>query len=292
MNPIYRKQEKKLEKKILNLHLKFLTVLRHDLRDLDDKKLLTMVDINKYGRFEKLQANAIKELGQVSSLSNKAISTGLQEIYEDKYYRTGYEIEKEVQAKLGYKGLDKQLLRGIVNNPIDPLGWQLRNVENNKLMLRQIISTINKTVAQGMPYRDIANAIKERADIGATKAITIVRTEGGRVYSAASLASMEKAEAAGVIMKKRWVSTLDARTRDTHQNADGQEVETDEPFVVGGTEMMAPRMGYDVAEVINCRCDMIPIVAGYAPEFRRVRGEDVIPYKTYNEWKANRIDIK
>ena len=119
--------------------------------------------------------------------------------------------------------------------------------------------------------------------------MVIARTEGGRVYSRASLDSMMVAETAGVILVKKWVSTLDERTRPTHQQADGQEVPIDGEFNVGGVKMIAPRLSGVASEDIQCRCNFIEIVKGYEPKFRRIRGEGVVPYKTYEEWKKNRI---
>jgi hypothetical protein len=36
--------------------------------------------------------------------------------------------------------------------------------------------------------------------------------------------------------------------------------------------------------VHNCRCSFIVRVAGFKSDFRRIRGEGIVPYKTYNEW--------
>ena len=54
---------------------------------------------------------------------------------------------------------------------------------------------------------------------------------------------------------KEWVSAQDDRVRDTHAEADGQIVGTEEPFQVSGIEMMHPcAVGAPPEEVINCRC--------------------------------------
>jgi hypothetical protein len=59
-------------------------------------------------------------------------------------------------------------------------------------------------------------------------------------------------------LKKRWISVLDERTRDSHVAADGQEVPANDPFLVGSDKMMQPgdtSLGAGLDNVINCRCN-------------------------------------
>lgn len=57
--------------------------------------------------------------------------------------------------------------------------------------------------------------------------------------------------------RKRWVTKVDKKTRHDHVWADGQEVDIQMPFIVGGYEMLFPldqSLGADAKEVVNCRC--------------------------------------
>jgi uncharacterized protein with gpF-like domain len=59
-----------------------------------------------------------------------------------------------------------------------------------------------------------------------------------------------------------WLSQRDDRVRDSHAAADGQVVEVNEAFVVGGCLMRWPLDGElcgDPGEIINCRCVMVPV---------------------------------
>lgn len=94
-------------------------------------------------------------------------------------------------------------------------------------------------------------------------------------------------------IKKQWVSTLDGKTRDRHKRLDGEVVDIDKPFSNG---LMYPGdMSGPPGEVINCRCAMREIVEGYSnsAQYRRARGVDgkneIIPYKTYEEWAKERL---
>ena len=84
----------------------------------------------------------------------------------------------------------------------------------------------------------------------------LVRTE------ATAAANFAQTQAAQTIfspdqMQKEWIASFDDRTRDTHSEADGQIVMANNPFLVGGQEMMFPGdPAGGAAEVINCRCSV------------------------------------
>jgi hypothetical protein len=101
------------------------------------------------------------------------------------------------------------------------------------------------------------------AAVGPTqRAEVIVRTEINRAFSYASQRRMEKV-AANLPRKprKRWLTSIDGRERDSHRAADGQERDFDEPFDVNGAQLMFPGdPAGPPGEVINCRCTSIPVV--------------------------------
>lgn len=64
--------------------------------------------------------------------------------------------------------------------------------------------------------------------------------------------------AAASLLTKTWVAVLDSATRPEHVEADGQEVPVDEPFEVGGEDLMYPGDDSGSPEnVINCRCTAV-----------------------------------
>lgn len=58
-------------------------------------------------------------------------------------------------------------------------------------------------------------------------------------------------------VNKTWVSQGDSRVRETHLEADGQTVPSNEPFIVGDSRLMVPgdtSLGASLDEIMNCRC--------------------------------------
>jgi hypothetical protein len=83
------------------------------------------------------------------------------------------------------------------------------------------------------------------------RARVIARTES---HAASNAAQQQAAVATGLPMLKEWVAANQPdRTRQDHQDADGQTVELHMPFIVGGEELMQPGDPNGSAEnVINC----------------------------------------
>jgi uncharacterized protein with gpF-like domain len=104
----------------------------------------------------------------------------------------------------------------------------------------------------------IARLIEERLSPKLTRAraSTISRTE---THTASSFAIQIQAEQFNEPqMIKRWISNSDERTRPSHLFANGQEVNIDDDFIVGGKKMRYtgdPKGG--ASEVVNCRCVIV-----------------------------------
>jgi HK97 family phage portal protein len=85
----------------------------------------------------------------------------------------------------------------------------------------------------------------------------IARTETMRASNAGSHELFKQAG----IEKQEWLSTQDDRTRDDHLAADGQVRTMDNPFDVGGEELIYPGDPAGSPEnTVNCRCTLLPVV--------------------------------
>lgn len=111
--------------------------------------------------------------------------------------------------------------------------------------------------------------------------------------NAGRIEAMHDAEDMGITVKKRWIATLDKRTRDAHAELDGQIVDVDEPFTVNGMTIMYPGdPNADPSLVYNCRCTLGYEYPEYSTRGQRRDNEtgEVIDYKTYKEWEKSKSD--
>lgn len=252
---------------------------------------LSFAEMQKYSRLTNLERNISKEISKLTATSARTLKRGMGEVFAESYYRAGYLIESEVQALLGFGLLNPKTIEASVLNPLDRVGFLQRNRDNQARLTRQLREQLTQGLIQGKSYQQTAKAIKERMDVGAANTVRIAATEMHRSMVAGRLAGFEKAESTGVKTRRAWVSTLDAKTRVSHQSMDGKYANENNLFEFpDGALVMGPGMHPDPAESINCRCAVRLEVVGFAPEFRRARGEGIIPYTDYKSWKEARIN--
>lgn len=120
----------------------------------------------------------------------------------------------------------------------------------------QLRSIIQSGIVEGLGTREIAKDITERIPtIAGYRANTIARTE---THTASGYASEMAATETGLNLKKEWVAFIDGRERETHAEADGQVVNRDEDFTVGGEQLAYAGDPSGSAEnIINCRCTVL-----------------------------------
>ena len=128
--------------------------------------------------------------------------------------------------------------------------------ETSKAKLQSMLA---QAVDEGQTIQEISKNIGGLFDGFADyRSTRIARTE---VISAHNNGSIEGYKQSDVVEGKEWLATFDDATRDTHADADGQVVALDASFNLGGMLMQYPGdPAGDAADVINCRCTVLPVV--------------------------------
>lgn len=114
-----------------------------------------------------------------------------------------------------------------------------------------------KLRSQDLTLPEIARGISEKfRSIFRNRAALIARTETHNVASFANHKYHQNvADNLGINMKKRWCAVADGRTRSFHADANGQTVNMEGDFIVGGVPMKhAGDPAGGAKNVINCRC--------------------------------------
>lgn len=286
------KREKEINKQVLNYYRETLKEIRSRIAYYNEKGLFNQADMFKYNRITKLEDAIVKEIGKLTGKTNRTLQSSLINMYQDSYLRTAFILENEAKVNLGFTLLNTETIKKVVGNPFDRIGWKDRNKVNQAEMVRKLKEEISNGLIQGKSYRDISKNVKNRLNIGADKSIRIVQTESHRIKEDSRFEGMKKAESKGVNMKKRWLSTLDSRTRDRHRRLDGETIGIDETYSNGLMYPGDPRGR--AKEVINCRCTQVSIIEGYEPKVRRARDKqgkgEIIEYENYEEWRKGRVD--
>lgn len=141
----------------------------------------------------------------------------------------------------------------------------------------QVFDMVASQVAQAVNLGEGIPQIADRVDnilstTGSSnwpnRATVTARTESiGALNAGRADAFRAVVEQTGTPMEKVWLATIDDRTRETHEEADGQRVPVDQPFILGegdaGVELDFPGDPNGPAEeVIQCRCTMLLVEPG------------------------------
>ena len=134
----------------------------------------------------------------------------------------------------------------------------------------------------------------ECSDICALNVYTITGAQ-----NAGRMERLHEAQEMGVVIKKKWLATMDKRTRDVHRDElNGVEVDVDEPFHTSLGDIMFPGdPNADPANTYNCRCTLVYVYdvkasANNIGKSRKMRrssclkkrsgGENPLPEPEYN----------
>lgn len=278
------KLEKQYEKELIRNYQLALKEIRARIAFMYEKYDGNWIELNRYNRLTKLEKEIANEIRKLTGKNAQTLVRGLMESYEEAYYRTAYILTNAVNTDLAFVMLDRELVRKAIENPLDRVGFLQRNRDNQAILTRQLRENLTQSLIQGESYRNAAKRIKSRMDVGATNVLRITRTEMHRTRQRSKLEGMEDGTERGIILKKHWLATIDGRTRDRHGRLDGVQVDLDEQFEIDGYKAEAPGL-FGVPEMdIHCRCDVLEVVEGFEPRYRRVKGIGIVRYATYDEF--------
>ena len=129
---------------------------------------------------------------------------------------------------------------------------------------KRLNSEVLQGILQGDSIPKIARRLERVENMNKNASIRTARTMVTSAENKGRMDMLEKAESEGIIFKKKWISTHDARTRDWHRELDGQMRDKDEPFVNSVGEIMYPGdPSADAANVYSCRCTLGYKVLGF-----------------------------
>ena len=217
----------------------------------------------KNKRFKELSETVATELANVNRTALAYINGELPEVYALNYNA----LKESVDGVGGYSFtlVDAETVKNLATTDKSLLPYKTLNVPKDK---RWNIQTLNAEVLQGILQGESMDEIAKRLFyvIGMNKSAAIrnARTMVTGAENKGRQDSYARAEADGIILKKRWIATRDSRTRDAHLELNGQEREQDKPFSNAiGLIMFPGDPGAHPANVYQCRCTMRAKVIGF-----------------------------
>lgn len=261
--------------------------------------------LNQIGRGERYQAMRDKVAHRVTDANAVAVSytnDAMPGIYSLNRNYAAYTIE-QVAGNIGFGLWDEQTVKRLMVEqpdlmPYYPPKRALKRGIDLEYGKKQITKSVTSSILQGKSIKHMADDLQKRiTTMSRDSAIRTARTAVTGAQNAGRMDNYAAAEKMGIKLKKRWLATLDARTRHSHAMLDGEQVAQDKKFS-NGCRFPGDPQG-PPWEIYNCRCTLIAAVEGVdtSTAQRRARNADtgqteVISNMTYAEWAGWKKDTK
>ena len=179
------------------------------------------------------------------------------------YEVAGDSFARPIYEKARSKGLvtkDFERFTGLLDEFINEVGAE-RAAQIFGTTADQVRDALTRGTAEGLSIAQIAADLRARApSLALARAAVIARTES---HSAAMWSQVEAIKDTGLELRKQWIAAKDERTRTLqdgpfdHAAMDGETVDMDQPFIVGGEQLEFPGdPNGSPGNIINCRCVM------------------------------------
>lgn len=257
MEKMSEKKKKEIEKKRKETWLRYLA-------DVDNRKGALLSAIRSF--FKGQEKRVFKEISKKQYKSatyfRKYVKKVLDNFDWEEENKKLYAVIKPSMLKIAKLSGRAALKRLNISKPFITEGFIEKWIEKqaeidasliNKTTRKKLSKQLYEAIEAGEGINEIKERIKNVYKTrGDKEAIRIARTQTGRVVNQATVEAYRQTD---VVVKKEWIATMDDRVRPEHAAADGQIVDKNQPFIVGGELKDAPND-------INCRCTVAPVIAG------------------------------
>ena len=247
-------------------------------RDLKEKLIFERYLIRKLNSFNRRVAKAMtKKYAQSGVIINTDVFLPeLEEILLAHYKRVSKVFSTRLTETMPSRIAVTQEERDIINDALEMFAI-VQAGEQSKIILRTTQKDMEKSFLEAIEFEELQKAFTplQIATIAATNLLKKLtgRTSTIAAYETQIMAETAKGTEGQVLskqdpsvvsgtnrksnVKKEWVTMGDEVVRADHITADGEVVDINEPFIVGGEELMWPAdmsRGASVGNTINCRC--------------------------------------
>lgn len=224
----------------------------------DMENLQSIIYQKQYQEALKKQLDGILDALQNNEFEN--IAEYLTKCYEDGFIGTLYDLHGQ-GIPLIFPIDQTQVVKAVQIDSKISTNLYNRLGEDVTYLKKSIRTELSRGISNGSTWAEMAAYIAHGMNSPFRKAMNcamrIARTEGHRIQNEAQWDTLNEAKGKGADVVKQWDSTLDGRTRPTHQILDGQIREIEDYFEVNGHRAKYPG-GFGIAsEDIHCRCCML-----------------------------------
>ena len=287
LEQLSKKRYKRMDNKLYNAYKDGLKRLKIEIKQyIDAYDSLSFSQRLQVERQLQVATQINDVINEMASKEERLLRSFISDEGTQGYFGTFYALEGAENIQISFAMLPEDYITELINTPVAGKRLSTRLYTNQSKLAQEATNALLQGAFRGEGYSKVAKRVGELTEANYKQALRIARTEGKRVSSQGQQRSLENAKKIGVNMKKKWLSTLDKKTRHTHQSLDGKVVEVEEYFTSdSGAKALQPGTFQKASENINCRCTVISVVDGISPQLRKDNEtKEIVNYTNYNDW--------
>lgn len=230
-------------------------------------------------RLEMLDAQIWAEVKRAGQKETAYNTDAYRKIVNNGYKNAQSVIAKGTNTSFTFNKLNTGAVNTILNNKFDGANYSERIWGQTDVLANELQQKLATAVATGQNYERTAREFRERFNVKKSYAERLIRTESCYFETEAKLQAYKDLGITELV----FVATLDSRTSEICQHADGERIKISEAVVGENIPPLHP----------NCRSTVRAYIAEeFEPTERIARNADernvYVQQQTYEEWaKAN-----
>lgn len=236
----------------------------------------------------RMRDSVARTLYQADVSAQKIVNGERGNIFAQSANHTLYDLEHETGVTFGFELYDQSTVAKILREQPRLLPpKKVAEAKDIEWYQHKINSVVVQGIIQGEGIGQIASRVgRETGELSRNAMLRNARTAMTSAHSAGKLDAMHAMKERGIDVKKRWVATLDLKTRPAHASLDGVEVDIDEPFTTPMGDIERPGdPNAPACLVFNCRCMLFSVFGKYPASYtRRDMNGEMVKDMTYEEW--------
>lgn len=246
---------------------------------------------------EKQWKEKVKDVTQIYLEADKKahdlVNGTAEDVFVDVANHTAYDIEKDFKGGVSFNIYDERTVERLLRDDPQVLPkWKINEPKDYIWNQKRVQNSVLQGIIQGESIAEIGQRLTtELATSNEKKMRLFARTAMTGAQNAGRMQRLRETESMGIEVRKKWLATLDSKTRDAHRDLDGQERKVNENFESDDGEIAYPGDPTAPAKLVyNCRCTLTYVY----PQYQHLQqnhqrydqeNKEFIQYKTYRQWE-------
>lgn len=178
--------------------------------------------------------------------------------------KINYKIIK-AQKEYIHRIIDDNVIKRLTTAKLLDLPFKEIDIEKDKKWnAKKINAELLQAIENGESISKMSERLMKVTDMDKTAAIRNARTMTTAFENLGRLDGMKKMQDNGIALQKEWLATMDDKTRDSHEELNGQKANIDEPFHSNLGDIMYPGdPNAEPSNFYNCRCTLTYDIQGF-----------------------------